>query len=222
MKFMVTFNSTQGAYFSKRHASGWTPYFLPSPSSSSYPSEGESEIMEIGCERMPEIVMSMVNKYPKTWKSATAGRTKMSKLVLENMQVVPAVKQSVDEFWFSKVRPSGSDIRVLGIHMRGGDIRHQKVPADEYFVLARAYIQHNTKLGLKTRIFLAADDQTYISTLPSELKELIVQQPDVLRTGQGGEMKARNAYGWTGQRSGSGFSDRPRGVLGVFASLDRL
>jgi hypothetical protein len=29
-------------------------------------------------------------------------------------------------------------------------------------------------------------------------------------------------YGWIGQQSGSGFSDRPRGVLGVFASLDRL
>jgi hypothetical protein len=78
--------------------------------------------------------------------------------------------------------------------MRGGDTRHQKVPADEYFVLARAYIQHNTKLGLKTRIFLATDDQTYISTLPSELKELIAQQPDVSRTGQGGEMKAQNAF----------------------------
>jgi len=30
------------------------------------------------------------------------------------------------------------------------------------------------------------------------------------------------AYGWIGQRSGSGFSDTPRGVLGVFASLDRF
>ena len=29
-------------------------------------------------------------------------------------------------------------------------------------------------------------------------------------------------YCWTGRKSGSGFSDRPRGVLGVFASLDRL
>jgi hypothetical protein len=29
-------------------------------------------------------------------------------------------------------------------------------------------------------------------------------------------------YGWIGQRSSSGFSDRPRGVLGVFASSDRF
>jgi hypothetical protein len=28
--------------------------------------------------------------------------------------------------------------------------------------------------------------------------------------------------GWTGQQSGSGFSDQPRVVLGVFAFLDRL
>jgi hypothetical protein len=29
-------------------------------------------------------------------------------------------------------------------------------------------------------------------------------------------------YGWTGQRSGSGLSDKARATLGVFASLDRL
>jgi hypothetical protein len=29
-------------------------------------------------------------------------------------------------------------------------------------------------------------------------------------------------YGWTGQRSGSGLSDRPPAALGVFASLDRF
>jgi hypothetical protein len=34
--------------------------------------------------------------------------------------------------------------------------------------------------------------------------------------------RAAMEYGWTGQRSGSGLSDRPRGVLGVFASSDRL
>jgi hypothetical protein len=31
-----------------------------------------------------------------------------------------------------------------------------------------------------------------------------------------------SVYGWTGQQSGSGFSDRPRPALGVFASSDRL
>jgi hypothetical protein len=30
------------------------------------------------------------------------------------------------------------------------------------------------------------------------------------------------AYGWTGHKPGSGLSDQPRGVLGVFASSDRL
>jgi hypothetical protein len=29
-------------------------------------------------------------------------------------------------------------------------------------------------------------------------------------------------YGWTGQQSGSGFSDMPRPALWVFASLDRF
>jgi hypothetical protein len=29
-------------------------------------------------------------------------------------------------------------------------------------------------------------------------------------------------YGWIGQQSGSGFSDRPPAALGVFASSDRL
>jgi hypothetical protein len=34
--------------------------------------------------------------------------------------------------------------------------------------------------------------------------------------------KAPPEYGWTGQRSGSGLSDRPPATLGVFASLDRF
>jgi hypothetical protein len=35
-------------------------------------------------------------------------------------------------------------------------------------------------------------------------------------------MEVSPAYGWIGQRSGSGFSDMPRPTLGAFASLDRF
>jgi hypothetical protein len=34
--------------------------------------------------------------------------------------------------------------------------------------------------------------------------------------------KGKGTYGWIGQESGSGFSDRPPATMGVFASLDRL
>jgi hypothetical protein len=37
-----------------------------------------------------------------------------------------------------------------------------------------------------------------------------------------GAYRASIAYGWIGQRSGSGFSDIAGPTLGVFASLDRL
>jgi hypothetical protein len=39
---------------------------------------------------------------------------------------------------------------------------------------------------------------------------------------QGHAWASGTNYGWTGQQSGSGFSDIARPALGVFASLDRL
>jgi hypothetical protein len=57
---------------------------------------------------------------------------------------------------------------------------------------------------------------------PNGLQIQIQNQMDSVRSLVSPPSSPPRSYGWIGQESSSGFSDRPRGVLGVFASLDRL
>jgi hypothetical protein len=80
------------------------------------------------------------------------------------------------------------------------------------------------------RSHAAPSDPPKCGTFPQEVHMDLVYKGRLthcVRNALGGWLKCAQiptygGYCWIGHKPGSGFSDRPRGVLGVFASLDRF
>jgi hypothetical protein len=160
--------------------------------------DDESKVMEMGCSQINQLFMKNIGTggprggmiYPLTWEKAAAFRAENSAWLSQWIRVEPARQEEVDVFWREQFSGRG---KVLGIHLRGTDKMGAKVEPEAYAAMAAAYIAHNKLDGAETHIFLATDDHAYAMRAIKQYEAITVQQPDVLRGGNGGDLKG-NAH----------------------------